>query len=74
MIKKGQVFLSWLPGYFFDGRRLRTSGAALEPTMHVNPENGEIRYYARPLFENNFQVGLFVRHQGIVDAISRGDF
>lgn len=74
MNRKVQVFLSWLPGYYFDGQRLRTAGAALNPTMHVNPENGEIRYYVRPIFENGFQVGLFVRHRGIVDAISRGEF
>ena len=68
-----QVFLSWLPGYFFDGQRLKSTGAALAPTMHINPENGEVRYYVRPIFDDGYKVGLFIRHQGVLDAISRGD-
>lgn len=68
-----QLLLSWLPGYYYDGRQLKSTGAALPPSMHVNPANGEIRYYCRPLFEDGPNVGLFVRHQGIVDAIARGE-
>jgi hypothetical protein len=41
--------------------------------MHVNPENGEIRYYVRPIFTHGATVGMFVRHQGIVDALERGE-
>jgi len=40
--------------------------------MHVNPENGEVRYYCRPIFTCGANVGMYVRHQGIVDAIARG--
>lgn len=67
-----QAVLSWLPGYFFDGHRLRSTGNAVPPTMHVNPENGEVRYYCRPIFTCGANVGMYVRHQGIVDAIARG--
>jgi hypothetical protein len=68
-----QVFLKWLPGYYFNGHSLQSTGAALAPTMHVNPKNGEIRYYVRPIFSDGFRVGMFIRHQGLVDAIARGD-
>jgi len=67
-----QAVLSWLPGYFFDGNRLRSTGTAIPPSMHVNPENGELRYYCRPVFACGATVGMYVRHQGIVDAIARG--
>ena len=67
-----QAVLSWLPGYYFDGHTLKSTGAAIRPTMHVNPENGEIRYYVRPIFTHGATVGMFVRHQGIVDALAQG--
>jgi hypothetical protein len=41
--------------------------------MHINPENGEVRYYVRPIFTHGATVGLYVRHQGIVDALARGE-
>lgn len=69
-----QAVLSWLPGYLFDGHRLISTGSAIPPTMHVDPRNGEVRYYVRPLFPDGPTVGLYVRHQGIVDAIARGDY
>jgi hypothetical protein len=68
-----QVVLSWLPGYLFDGYRLQTTGAAIPPTQHLNPLNGEVRYYVRPIFEDGAAIGMYVRHNGIVDAISRGE-
>jgi len=40
--------------------------------MHINPENGEVRYYCRPIFTHGATVGLYVRHEGIVDALKRG--
>lgn len=67
-----QAVLPWLPGYFFDGYTLKSTGAAIPPTMHVNPANGEIRYYCRPIFRGGATVGMFVRHQGIVDALKEG--
>ena len=68
-----QVVLSWLPGYYYDGRQLKSTGAAIPPTQHLNPLNGEVRYYVRPLFEDGLKVGLYIRHKGVVDAIKRGD-
>jgi hypothetical protein len=57
----------------FDGHRLRSTGTAIPPTMHINPGNGEVRYYVRPIFSHGATVGLFIRHQGIVDALARGE-
>lgn len=73
IINPMQAVLSWLPGYMFDGYRLRSTGTAIQPTMHVNPENGEVRYYVRPIFTHGATVGMFIRHQGIVEALERGD-
>ena len=67
-----QAVLSWLPGYFFDGNQLVSTGSAIPPSMHINPVNGEMRYYVRPIFTHGATVGMYVRHQGIVDAIARG--
>lgn len=69
-----QVILSWLPGYRWNGNTLLSTGVALPPTMHVNPENGEVRYYCRPIFEDGATIGMFIRKQGIIDALARGDF
>ena len=52
-----QVILSWLPGYMFDGQRLISTGSAVPPTMHINPLNGEVRYYCRPIFTHGPTVG-----------------
>ena len=68
-----QVFLKWLPGYYWANGQLKSTGAALAPTMHVDPRNGELRYYCRPIFEDGFQVGMFIRKQGLIDAVARGD-
>lgn len=68
-----QAILSWLPGYRWDGNTLLSTGTALNPTMHVNPENGELRYYCRPIFEDGATVGMFIRKQGIIDALNRGE-
>ena len=68
-----QVVLSYLPGYFWNGHTLLSTGSAIQPTQHVNPENGEVRYYCRPNFTHGPTVGLYVRRQGIIEAIERGD-
>lgn len=67
-----QVVLSWLPGYMFDGQHLRSTGSAIPPTQHLDPKNGEVRYYVRPLFRDGATIGMFVRRKGIVDAINSG--
>jgi hypothetical protein len=69
-----QVILSWLPGYMFDGQRLVSTGSAVPPTMHINPLNGEVRYYCRPIFTHGPTVGLYVRHSGILRAIEEGHY
>jgi hypothetical protein len=66
-----QVVLGYLPGYFFNGTRLESTGAAIPPTQHINTKTGEIMYYVRPLFDGQARVGMFVRHQGILDSLSR---
>lgn len=65
-----QAILDYLPGYMFDGSRLVSTGVAVPPTQHINKNNGEVMYYVRPVFEHGSNVGMFVRHQGIVDSIS----
>jgi len=68
-----QAILSWLPGYMFDGHNLRSTGSAIPPTQHVSEKNGEIIYYCRPLFFSGPTVGMYVRKQGILDALQRGE-
>ena len=70
---KVQAVLSYLPGYMWSNGQLRSTGTAIPPTMHINPENGEVRYYVRPIFTHGATVGLYIRHQGIVDALARGE-
>ena len=67
-----QVVLSWLPGYMWNGSQLVSTGNALPPTQHFDPETGEIKYYCRPLFRGGATVGLFVRRAGILEAIASG--
>ena len=64
-----KAVLSFLPGYIYDGHRVVSSGVAIKPTQHVDRRTGEILYYVRPFFEHGPSVGLFVRHQGIVDYL-----
>jgi hypothetical protein len=66
-----QAVIDYLPGYFFDGRRLVSTGVALPPTQHINKETGELNYYVRPLFDHGANIGLFVRHRGIVDSLTK---
>jgi hypothetical protein len=68
---KKQIILPFLPGYMFDGDRLVSTGTALDPTQHINPENGELVYYVRPIFSHGGAfVGMYVRHKGIIDYIN----
>ncbi len=61
--------LSFLPGYMWTGHKLVSTGAAISPSQHVDKENGEVMYYVRPLFDHGPTVGLYVRRQGIIDAV-----
>ena len=62
-----QVIIPFLPGYMFDGKRLMSTGVAIPPTQHINKKNGEIMYYCRPVWNYSSNVGLFIRHKGLVD-------
>jgi hypothetical protein len=64
-----QYILPFLPGYMFDGNTVRSTGVAIPPSQHINPANGDIVYYLRPVFEYGVNVGMFIRHQGIIDWI-----
>lgn len=62
-----QAALPFLPGYYWDGDRLQSTGASLPPTQHINPVNGELRYYVKPI---GWGCAVFIRHQGIVDYVT----
>jgi predicted rRNA methylase YqxC with S4 and FtsJ domains len=66
-----QAIIDYLPGYMYNGRSLVSTGVALPPTQHINKETGELVYYVRPLFEHGANVGLFVKHRGIVDSLTK---
>lgn len=65
-----QCILPFLPGYMFDGNSIKSTGIAIPPTQHINPANGEIIYYLRPVFEYGSNIGMFIRHKGIIDWIN----
>lgn len=67
---KHQSILPFLPGYMFDGDRLVSTGLAITPTQHIHPETGELIYYVRPIFEyGGAYVGMYIRHNGIIDYL-----
>ncbi len=72
-VKKVQAVLSWLPGYVWAFGTLKTTGAAIPPTMHMNKE-GETIVYVRPIFEDGATVGLFLKKSGIEAAVRAGKF
>ena len=62
--------LDFLPGYMWDGAKLLSTGAALPPTQHVHPKTGEVVYYCVPFWPGGTEkVGVYVRRQGIIDAL-----
>ena len=61
--------LGFLPGYYWTGDTLKSTGAALPPTQHMDPETGETIYYVKPFFSCGPTVGLYVRRQGIIDYL-----
>lgn len=65
-----QAILDILPGYMFDGKRLVSTGIAIPPTQHVNKKTGEVYYYVRPMLEYGPSVGMYIRHNGIIDYIT----
>ena len=73
-VKEIQVVLSWLPGYSWSYGTLRSTGAAIPPSSHMDMETGEIVYYVRPIFREGATVGLFLKRSGIEKALSEGKF
>jgi hypothetical protein len=68
--KVKQVILDILPGYMFDGYGILSTGIAIPPTQHINKKTGEIYYYVRPIFEYGSTIGMFIRHNGIIDYVN----
>lgn len=68
-----QVVLPFLPGYMFDGQRVVSTGVAIPPSQHVDEKTGEIMYYVKPLFYYGANVGLFVKHKGIINWIEQAN-
>lgn len=64
-----QALLDYLPGYMFDGQRVVSTGVALPPTQFVNKRTGEVMYYVRPLFRDGASIGLFIRHEGVLNSL-----
>lgn len=69
-----QVVLSYLPGYMWVNGTLVSTGAAIPPTQHMDPETGDIKFYVRPLSPFGSNIGMFISRQGLIDAIARGKF
>lgn len=66
-----QAVLDYLPGYMFDGQRVVSTGIALAPTQFISPKNGEVMYYVRPLFQDCSPIGMYIRHNGVVESLRR---
>lgn len=66
-MKKIQRIIPFLPGYMFDGNRIVSTGIAIPASQHIHGITGEIIYYVRPLFSEGQKIGLFIRHQGILE-------
>lgn len=64
--------LGFLPGYMWADNQLKSTGAALPPTQHLDPTTGEIVYYVKPFFSEGPTVGLYIKHSGIARAIADG--
>ena len=62
-----QVILDFLPGYYWDGTTIRSTGAALHPTQHISPKNGELQYYVKPI---GWGHSAFIRHKGLLDYMN----
>lgn len=61
--------LGFLPGYYWDGHSVRSTGAALPPTQHIDPDTGEVVYYLKPFFACGPTVGLYIKRSGIIKAL-----
>lgn len=68
-----QVVLSYLPGYMWVDNTLKSTGAALPPTQHMDRDTGDTKFYVRPIFTHGATVGLFISRSGLIAAIERGE-
>jgi hypothetical protein len=64
--------LGFLPGYYWTGSTLKSTGAALSPTQHMDPETGDTIYYVKPFFIHGPTVGLYIKRSGLERAIAEG--
>jgi hypothetical protein len=64
--------LGFLPGYYWTGSTLKSTGSALPPTQHMDPETGEVIYYVKPYFDGGPTVGLYIKRSGLMRAIAEG--
>lgn len=62
-----QIVLHFLPGYYWDGYTLKSTGTALTPTQHVDKKTGEIKYYVKPI---GWCHSAYIRRQGIIDYLN----
>lgn len=67
MSENVQVILDFLPGYMWSFGNLKSTGASLPPTQHVNPKTGEPCYYVKPV---GWVCGAYIRRQGIIDYLA----
>jgi len=61
-----QVLIPFLPGYMWNGVNLESTGVALPPAQVINPENGEIRYYIKPI---GWVCSAYIRRNGILSYL-----
>lgn len=64
--------LGFLPGYLWTGSTLISTGSALPPTQHMDPDTGEVYFYVRPYFIHGPTVGLYIKRSGLIAAIKEG--
>lgn len=62
-MNKKQVMLPFLPGYMWNGSSIVSTGATLPASQVINRENGEVRYYVKPV---GWPCSAYIRHEGIV--------
>lgn len=64
--------LTFLPGYYWDGNTLQSTGLAIKPSQHIDKKTGDVVYYVRPLFAFGGKIGLYIKRAGLVRAIREG--
>lgn len=65
---KIQALIPFLPGYYWNGHCLESTGVTIAPTQHVDKSNGDVRYYVKPI---GWPCGAYIRHSGLVEWIEQ---